>query len=99
MALTTSYGTGLSSCMGSNQHGKSVWTVLAAVAEVLVPVVPFSGVAIIALEARHATPWAMHIVGTPGHKGETVVELEGRVRLMPRLTHRHLRKGLFRMRR
>ena len=81
MPLTTSDGTGLS-CM----DGKAINTerglhlVLAAVAEALVPAVPFSGVAIIALEARHATPWAMHIVGMPGHKGETVVELEGRAR-------------------
>src|SRR4029450_9312625 len=54
--------------------------VLAAVAEVLVPVVPFFGVAIIVPEARHSAPWAMHIVGTPKHEGVIVDELEGRPR-------------------
>ena len=37
--------------------------VLEAVADVLVPVVPFFGIAIIAPEARQGAPWAMHVVG------------------------------------
>jgi formate hydrogenlyase transcriptional activator len=42
--------------------------VLAAVAKVLVPVVPFFAVAVIAPEARQGAPWALHIVGLPGNE-------------------------------
>ena len=53
--------------------------VLAAVADVVVPVVPFFGVAIIAIEGHHGKPFAMHIVGMPSSKGESVNDLEMRV--------------------
>ncbi len=54
--------------------------VLAAVAKVLVPVVPFFGVAIIAPEARQGAPWAMHVVGEPRCKDESVDDLVQRMR-------------------
>src|SRR5262245_11497894 len=54
--------------------------VLSAVADVLVPVVPFFGVAIIAPEARQRAPWAMHVVGTPKHEDEGLDEFQGRIR-------------------
>jgi len=54
--------------------------VLSAVADVLVPVVPFFGVAIIAPEARQGAPWAMHVVGTPKSEDEGLDEFQGRIR-------------------
>src|SRR5262245_1153115 len=54
--------------------------VLAAVAKVLVPVVPFFGVAIIAPEARQGAPWAMHVVGEPKCEDESVDEVSERMR-------------------
>jgi formate hydrogenlyase transcriptional activator len=54
--------------------------VLAAVAKVLVPVVPFFGVAIIAPEARRGAPWAMHVVGEPKFTGESVDDVAERMR-------------------
>src|SRR5262245_418084 len=54
--------------------------VLSVVAEVLVPVVPFFGVAIIAPEARQGAPWAMHVVGAPKNENESVDEFQGRTR-------------------
>src|SRR5215831_14495740 len=54
--------------------------VLAAVAEVLFPVVPFFGVAIIVIKGRKGAPFAMHIVDTPGCDGETLRDLHGRAR-------------------
>jgi len=54
--------------------------VLAAVAKVLVPVVPFFGVAIIAPEARQGAPWAMHVVGEPKFKDESVDDVAERMR-------------------
>jgi formate hydrogenlyase transcriptional activator len=54
--------------------------VLAAVAQVLVPVVPFFGVAIIAPEARQGSPWAMHVVGTSRREGESAEDFELRMR-------------------
>ena len=53
--------------------------VLAAVAEVLVPAVPFFGVAIIAPEAVQGAPWAMHIVDTEKCEGETDDDLHERL--------------------
>src|SRR6266498_1584147 len=52
--------------------------VLAAVADVLVPVVPFFGIAIIAPEARQGAPWAMHVVGVAKCEGESVDEFLAR---------------------
>src|SRR5262249_1119621 len=46
--------------------------VLSALANVLVPVVPFFAVAVIAPEARQGAPWAMHVVGMPLREGESV---------------------------
>jgi formate hydrogenlyase transcriptional activator len=57
--------------------------VLAAVAEVLVPVVPFYGVAIIAPEARQRAPWAMHVVGASGRHGEDIDDLDRWIRAQP----------------
>src|SRR5262249_57060724 len=54
--------------------------VLAAVAKVLVPVVPFFGVAIIAPEARQGAPWAMHVVDEPKCEDESVDEVSERMR-------------------
>src|SRR5215510_7663852 len=54
--------------------------VLSVVAEVLVPVVPFFGVAIIAPEARQGAPWAMHVVGAPRNENECVDEFQKRMR-------------------
>jgi formate hydrogenlyase transcriptional activator len=54
--------------------------VLSAVAEVLVPVVPFFGVAIIAPEARQGAPWAMHVVGASKNENESLDEFHGRMR-------------------
>src|SRR5262245_14660192 len=54
--------------------------VLEAVAEVLVPVVPFFGIAIVAPEARQGAPWAMHVVGEPKCEDESVDDLEQRMR-------------------
>src|SRR5215813_2339707 len=54
--------------------------VLAAVAKVLVPVVPFFGVAIIAPEARQGAPWAMHVMGESKCKDESVDDLVQRMR-------------------
>src|SRR5262245_44822115 len=54
--------------------------VLEAVADVLVPVVPFFGIAIIAPEARQGAPWAMHVVGEPRCKDESVDDLVQRMR-------------------
>jgi formate hydrogenlyase transcriptional activator len=53
--------------------------VLAAVAKVLVPVVPFFGIAIIAPEARQGAPWAMHIVGESTCEDESVDDLSRRL--------------------
>jgi hypothetical protein len=46
-------------------------SILATVANLLVPIVPFFGIAIIAPEARQGAPWAMHMVGAERHKGES----------------------------
>jgi formate hydrogenlyase transcriptional activator len=54
--------------------------VLEAVADVLVPVVPFFGIAIIAPEAREGAPWAMHVVGEPKCKDKSVDDLIQRMR-------------------
>src|SRR5499426_1606768 len=54
--------------------------VLAAVAKVLVPVVPFFGVAIIAPEARQGAPWAMHVVGEPKFEDESIDDVTERMR-------------------
>src|SRR5262249_1073217 len=54
--------------------------VIEAVAEVLVPVVPFFGIAIIAPEARQGAPWAMHVVGESKCKDESVDDLVQRMR-------------------
>src|SRR5215475_13406217 len=53
--------------------------ILEAVADVLVPVVPFVGIAIIAPEARQGAPWAMHVVGEPRRDCESVDDLEHRI--------------------
>ena len=53
--------------------------VLEAVADVLVPVVPFVGIAIIAPEARQDAPWAMHVVGEPRRDCESVDDFEHRI--------------------
>jgi formate hydrogenlyase transcriptional activator len=53
--------------------------VLEAVADVLVPVVPFVGIAIIAPEARQDAPWAMHVVGEPMRDCESVDDFEHRI--------------------
>src|SRR5215468_8214635 len=54
--------------------------VLAAVAKVLIPVVPFFGVAIIAPEARQGAPWAMHVVGEPKCEDESVDDVSERMK-------------------
>jgi len=54
--------------------------VLAAVAKVIVPVVPFFGVAIIAPEARQGAPWAMHVVDEPKFEDESVDDVTERMR-------------------
>jgi len=54
--------------------------VLAAVAKVLVPVVPFFGVAIIAPEARQGAPWAMHVMGEPKFEDESIDDVTERMR-------------------
>jgi formate hydrogenlyase transcriptional activator len=54
--------------------------VIEAVAEVLVPVVPFFGIAIIAPEARQDAPWAMHVIGDARRKSESVDEFSLRMR-------------------
>src|SRR5262249_21920719 len=54
--------------------------VLAAVAKVLVPVVPFFAVAVIAPEARQGAPWALHIVDLPGSGDEGVDNVHRRLR-------------------
>jgi formate hydrogenlyase transcriptional activator len=54
--------------------------VLAAVAKVLVPVVPFFGVAIIAPEARQGAPWAMHVVGEPKFEDESIDDVTERMK-------------------
>src|SRR5215475_15856838 len=54
--------------------------VLSAVADVLVPVVPFFGVAIIAPEARQGAPWAMHVVGEPKFEDESIDDVTERMR-------------------
>jgi formate hydrogenlyase transcriptional activator len=54
--------------------------VLAAVAKVLVPAVPFFAVAIIAPEARQGAPWALHIVDLPGSGDEGVDKVHQRLR-------------------
>src|SRR5215475_15400666 len=54
--------------------------VLEAVADVLVQVVPFFGIAIIAPEARQGAPWAMHVVGESKCKDESVDDLVQRMR-------------------
>jgi formate hydrogenlyase transcriptional activator len=54
--------------------------VLAAVAKVIVPVVPFFGVAIIAPEARQGAPWAMHVVGEPKFEDESIDDVTERMR-------------------
>lgn len=46
-------------------------SILATVANLLVPIVPFFGIAIIAPEARQGAPWAMHMVGAEKRKGES----------------------------
>src|SRR5262245_53509760 len=53
--------------------------VLSAVADVLVPVVPFFGVAIIAPEARQGAPWAMHVVDEPKREGENNDDVQERL--------------------
>src|SRR5215813_15237179 len=53
--------------------------VLAAVAKVLVPVVPFFAVAVIAPEARQGAPWALHIVDLPGGGDEDVDNVHRRL--------------------
>ncbi|HZF38465.1 MAG TPA: hypothetical protein VE715_06565, partial [Blastocatellia bacterium] len=53
--------------------------VLAAVAKVLVPVVPFFAVAVIAPEARQAAPWVLHIVDLPGSGDEGVDNIHQRL--------------------
>jgi formate hydrogenlyase transcriptional activator len=53
--------------------------VLAAVAKVIVPVVPFFGVAIIAPEARQGAPWAMHVVGEPKFEDESIDDVTERM--------------------
>ena len=54
--------------------------VLAAIAEVLVPVVPFFGVAIIVIKGRQGSPWAMHVVGSPTRDHDHVFDPEARAR-------------------
>src|SRR5262249_28549416 len=44
--------------------------------DVLVPVVPFFGVAIIAPEARQGAPWAMYVVGAPEREGENIDDVQ-----------------------
>jgi len=58
-------------------------SVLAAVADVLVPIVPFDGVAVIAHELNLPLPYALHLVGIPSLDGETVADFIAR--LKPRM--------------
>src|SRR5262249_30306752 len=53
--------------------------VLAAVAKILVPVVPFMGVAIIAPQVLQGAPWALHVVGVPKRENECHSDFEQRV--------------------
>src|SRR5262245_5540472 len=68
--------------------------VIEAVAEVLVPIVPFFGIAIIAPEARQGAPWAMHVVGESKCKDESIDDLVQRMRSIypahPRMAEKKL---------
>ena len=60
--------------------------VLAAVADVLTPVVPFMALGIVSFEGEKHDLYAMHVVGVPRREGETVQELALRTtRVLPRL--------------
>lgn len=59
---------------------RSLKGVLAVVAEVLVPIVPFDGVAAIAHELNLPLPYALHVVGLPSPDGESVEEFIKRVK-------------------
>jgi len=54
--------------------------VLAAVAEVVVPVVPFFAVAIIVIKGRQGSPWAIHVVDAPTRECDSVPDSEARLR-------------------
>ena len=62
--------------------------VLAAVADVLTPVVPFVAIGIVSFEGEKHDLYAMHVVGVPRREGETVQELALRTtRMLPPLEH------------
>src|SRR5215469_5648383 len=56
--------------------------VLSAVADFLVPVVPFAGIGIVSFEGGRHDLYALHIVGNPLYEGETLEEFHKR---QPRL--------------
>ncbi len=59
--------------------------VLEAVTEVLLPVVPFESVGIVALQGDHHDLYALHVVGMPHRKGETLAEFFQRREMAPRI--------------
>src|SRR5215831_14505845 len=52
--------------------------VLSAVADFLVPVVPFAGIGIVSFEGDRHDLYALHIVGNPLYEGETLEEFHHR---------------------
>lgn len=58
---------------------REIQGVIEAVADVLIPVVPFAGIAIIAPEARQGAPWALHVVGESMRDCESVDDFEHRI--------------------
>src|SRR5262245_61755972 len=53
--------------------------VLAAVADFLVPAVPFAAIGIVSFDGKRHDLYALHIVGTPQHEGETLEEFHKRL--------------------
>ncbi|HMB27269.1 MAG TPA: hypothetical protein VKS99_04150, partial [Blastocatellia bacterium] len=59
--------------------------VLEAITQVLSPVVPYDGVAIISFHGANHDCYAAHIVGFPRHEGETLQEYFGRPEFVRRV--------------
>ena len=62
---------------------RDLQSVLAAIAEVLTPVVPFTGVAVIAPEVVRGQPYALHTVGGLADACESEPELSERAQIRP----------------
>src|SRR5215471_21483130 len=61
---------------------RDLQSVLRAVTDFLVPVVPFAGIGIVSFEGDRHDLYALHIVGNPLYEGETLDEFHKR---QPRL--------------